>query len=270
MVSFRLLSGFLIFHLYSLFQLWAQLRASDSLLASQPHPCSHSLDVGQGGLVVNGTGPEFAADLVMEDAGTNPWKVRLSVIATETLQPFSWLPLSVSNAFHAILPGIPFPTVQMAPPINTLRVCGPPTLNTHDVVDMTVMEGTRLQPVASRQDIVRPLVWDGTLPSPSVEGVEPFKEPGTSFHCKALSCFHLKPRLCKVIPRSTLRMPPLSDFSRRDRTTETLGIKYLNVSPAPVLSIPAGRTASCSAYSPSSRPHREASRRQLLYRLVIV
>jgi len=140
----------------------------------QPHSYSRSLNIEQDDLIVEDIDTEFVADSAMEDAGMESCKEEASVPA-ETLQPFSWIPLSVSSSFHALFPGVP--STQMTAFVNTAaRVLETPVLSDPYAMGSTTSEGAGIQQVASPLGIPWPFVSDETHPFPWVED-ESFNEP---------------------------------------------------------------------------------------------
>ena len=130
----------------------------------QPHSNSHYFNIEQDDLIVEDIEPEFVADLAMEDAGM--WKAEASV-TTEARQPFSWMPASVSDAFHSIFPDIP--STQMTAFVHpAMHVLEPSMLSDPYAMCPTIPEGARLQQVAPPQDTPCQFASDGTHPSPSV------------------------------------------------------------------------------------------------------
>ena len=153
--------------------------AFDPLLAypAQPQSYSHGPSTEEGDSIIEGTGPTFVADSVMEDARTEPWKADVSVTAAETLQPFSWVPSSISDAFRATFPGVQFARTQMTPFFNgSLPVLQYHPLSDQYAMDTTISEDTRLWQGTPPQDIPWSLGSDGVHPSPSLEVGSP-KEP---------------------------------------------------------------------------------------------
>ena len=143
----------------------------DRFLAWHPDLYGHSLNIQQDDHVGE---DNSAMDLAMEDAATEARIAIPSVTATESLQPFSWIPSSVSSAFHASFPGVPYQ--QTAALVNgPTHVIESPTLGNPFAVDMTISEGGGLQYAVHPPDIAWPFVPNGTDPLPSME-VEMFKE----------------------------------------------------------------------------------------------
>ena len=138
----------------------------------QPHSNSHDLNIEQDDLIVEDIEPAFVPDSAMEDAGM--WKVEASV-TTATLQPFSWIPPSVSGASYSIFPHNP--STQMTAFVHpAMHVLESPMLSDPYAMCPTIPEGTILQQVAPPQDTPCHFASDGTHPSPSVER-ELFKGP---------------------------------------------------------------------------------------------
>ena len=159
------------------------------LLIYNPHLYGHDLNIEQDDPIIEDIGSGLAGDSVMEDATPEPQNVDVPAIATRTLQPFSWVPPSTSNAFHAIFPGVPFARTQMTPCIDeSVPAFQHGTLDVPYRVDTTIPEEARIQQVAPPQDVVWPFVLDGAYPSPSMEGglpqgpqfvyAKPFPTPG--------------------------------------------------------------------------------------------
>jgi hypothetical protein len=145
----------------------------DPLLAYQPHSYSHGLNIEQDDSIVEDIKPEFVADSTMEYAGME-WKADASV-TTETPQPFSWIPTSVSGAFHTIFPDVQ--STRMTAFVNTaMHVLEPPMLSEPYAMGATISEGARFNQVAPPQDIPCHFVSDGTHPLSLVQG-EIFKGP---------------------------------------------------------------------------------------------
>ena len=120
----------------------------------------------------------------MEDAGM--WKAEASV-ATETLQPFSWMPPSVSGAFHPI--SLDIPSSQMTAFIHpAMHVLEPPMLSNPYAMCPTIPEGARLQQVAPPQNTPCHFASDGTHPSLSV-GSELFN--GSEYIVPTLSTIYV-------------------------------------------------------------------------------
>ena len=151
------------------------------LLTYQPHFYGHGLNIEQDDPIIQDIGSGLEADSVMEDATpasrkvdapvAASRKVDAPVAATMTLQPFSWVPHSTSDAFHAIFPGVPFPCPQTTTfTDDSLPGFQHRTLNDPYWVDTTISEETRIQQVAPPQDIAWPFTLDVVHPSPSVEG----------------------------------------------------------------------------------------------------
>jgi hypothetical protein len=88
----------------------------DPLLAYQPHSYSDSLNIEQDDLIVEDTDTKIVADSAMEDTEMESWKAEASV-TTEALQPFSWMPTSVSSPLHAMFTGVS--STQLTAPVNT-------------------------------------------------------------------------------------------------------------------------------------------------------
>ena len=141
------------------------------LPAYQPHSYQDSLYIERDALIVDDDSPG-AEDSAMEVAGRESWKAAASVTATKTLEPFSWVPPSVSNTFHASFPGISPAPAQMTAFVNmSMHDFEPTTLNGPYAVNMMVSEA-ELRQVAPPQDTVWPFFSDGTRPSLSTEEVE--------------------------------------------------------------------------------------------------
>jgi len=144
----------------------------DPLLAYHPHSLSLSLNIQQDDLVSEHNG---LAGLTVEDAGREAWKATASVIATEFLQPFSWMPPSASGALHAIFPGVP--SDQTAALVNdSMHVIESPVPGHPFTMDITTSGQAGLQHAGPPQDITWPFVLNGIHPLPSVE-IEFSKEP---------------------------------------------------------------------------------------------
>jgi hypothetical protein len=141
----------------------------DPSLAYQPHSYSHGPDIEQDDFIVEDIETEFVADSAMEDTGME-WKAEASV-TTETPQPFSWIPTSVSGAFHTI-----FPDVRSTAFISTAtRVLEPRMLSEPYAMGTEIPEGASVSQVAPLPDIPCHFVSAGTHLS-SVES-ELFKRP---------------------------------------------------------------------------------------------
>jgi hypothetical protein len=151
----------------------------DPSLAYQPQLYNHGLSTEEDEPIIEDIGPGFVADAVMEDARTECWEADVSATAPKTLQPFSWVPPSLSGGFHTGFPGVPFAHAQMTAFTSTSAdVFQHHTHNDTYTVDTTNYEETALQQIAPPQDIAWPFVSDGVQPwpSPSVE-VGLTKEP---------------------------------------------------------------------------------------------
>jgi hypothetical protein len=138
----------------------------DHLLShsAQPQLYSHGASIEEDDSIVEDIGPRFVADSVMEDARTAPWKADVSVTATETLQPFSWIPTSIPDGFHSTFPDVPFARTQMTAFFNDPAPVLPHrSLNDAYTVDTTTSEETRLWQVAPPQTIPWPFVSDGVV-----------------------------------------------------------------------------------------------------------
>jgi hypothetical protein len=137
----------------------------DPSLAYQPQLYSHGLNTEGDEHIIEDIGPGFVADAVMEDARTECREADGSVPAPKSLQPFSWVPPSLSGVF----PGVPFAPAQMTDtfPNTSADAFQHRTLNDSYTVDTTIYEETALQQIAPPQDIAWPFVSDGFQPSPS-------------------------------------------------------------------------------------------------------
>ena len=165
------------------------------LLTYQPHLYGHGLNIEQDDPIIEDFGSGLGADSVMEDAMPESRNVAVPATATRTVQPFAWVPPSTSNAFHAIFPGLPFARTQMTTGIDD---CVPVFQHIDPYgVDKTNSEDTRVQQVASPQDIARPFVLDGTY---SMEGGLP-KEP------QLVYAKHSPTFRSSVFPRQTTSHP---------------------------------------------------------------
>jgi len=182
--------------------------------SAQPLLYSHGPSTEEGDPIIKDVGPTFGADSAMEDERTEPpWKADVSVTATETLQPFSWVPPSISDAFHATFPGVQFARTQMTTFNNSLPVLQYRPLSDPYTVDTTTSEDTRLWQVASPQDIPWPLVSDGVHPSPSVEvGLSKEPQPFYAKHSPThvLSAFSRQTTSCSSFHPPS---PPMSGVS---------------------------------------------------------
>lgn len=171
--------------------------------SAQPQLYSHGLSIEEDDHIIDDLGARFVADSVMEDARTE--RADISVTATETLRPFSWVPAHISDAFHATFPVGPFAPTQMTALFND-SVAGfqHHLLDDPYVADTTISEETRLQQVVPPPVISWPFFSDGVHPSPSVEvglSAEPqsvyAKYPPTSvlnpFAGRATSCSPFPP-----------------------------------------------------------------------------
>ena len=142
-----------------------------------PYQYGHGLNTEQDDPIIEDMGSGLAGDSVMEDATPESQNVDVPATATRTLRPFSWVPPSTSDAFHAIFPGVPFARTQMTACIDeSVPVFQHGTLDGPYRVDTTIPEEARIQRVAPPQDVVWPFVLDGAYPSPSMEGGLP-QEP---------------------------------------------------------------------------------------------
>jgi hypothetical protein len=151
----------------------------DPSLAYQPQLYSHGPSIEEDDRIIQDIGPGSVADAAMEDARTECWEADVSATAPRTLQPFSWVPPSLSGGFHTGFPGVPFAHAQMTAFASTSAdVFQHHTHNDTYTVDTTIYEETTLQQIAPPQDIAWPFVSDGVQPwpSPSVE-VGLTKEP---------------------------------------------------------------------------------------------
>ena len=130
------------------------------LLDHQPYLYSHGLNFEEEeDLIIEDTELGFMADSIVEDAKTESRKASVSVTATRTLQPFSWVPPSTSSAFHAMFPGASFVRTQTTSSINgSVTAFQHSTLNGPYEVDTTIPEETGMQHAAPAQDIAWPFV----------------------------------------------------------------------------------------------------------------
>ncbi len=142
----------------------------DPSLAYNLYPHRHNLDIQRDDLVGEDNGQ---ADLAMEDAGAEAWEGTASLTATNSLQPFSWIPLFVPSTLHANFPGVP--SGQTVALVNG-SMHESPMLGSPCAVDAMISEGVGLPHSAPPQDISWPFVPNGTPDLPLVE-VKLFKEP---------------------------------------------------------------------------------------------
>ena len=141
----------------------------DPALAYHSHLEDHGLNIQQDDLLGEDNSP---VDLAMEDAGPEAGAAIAFVTTTKSLEAFSWIPSSVSSAFHTIFPGVS--STQTAALANrSTHVMESPVLDNSYAVDMTISEGVRLQHVVPPQDIAWPFASNGTQPLPSVEVEKP-------------------------------------------------------------------------------------------------
>ena len=119
----------------------------DPLPAYHPHLFDHSINNQQDDLVGEDNN---LADLAMEDVGTEAERAIRSATTTKSPKAFSWIPPSVSSAFHAIFPGVSSThTVALA----NGSIMGSPMLSNPYSVDMTTSEGVGLQHTRSRAHV---------------------------------------------------------------------------------------------------------------------
>ena len=141
----------------------------DPALAYHSHLDNHGLNIQQDDLVGEDNSP---VDLAMEDAGPEAGAAIAFVTTTKSLEAFSWIPPSISSAFHTIFSGVS--STQTAALANrSTHVMESPVLDNSYAVDMTISEGVRLQHVVPPQDIAWPFASNGTQPLPSVEVEKP-------------------------------------------------------------------------------------------------